>query len=93
MKAADDYQSLRAIADSCGFRLEKKETSKVSTDIIAVLLNVEAEHGDIARKLSDALANGRFTPREKVQVVKEIDEEIEALLRLKECTLNYGESI
>lgn len=91
MKAADDYQALRAIADSCGFRLEKKVAAKNGTDIIAVLLDVEAEHGDVARKLADALADGRLTPREKVQVVKEIDEAIEALFNLKQCALSYGE--
>lgn len=91
MKAADDYQALHAMADACGFKLEKKDIKPAKVNIVSMLLSVEAEHGDVSRTMADALEDGRLTRREKTRALKEIDEAVESLLRLKECAIQYGD--
>ena len=89
MKVTGDYQALRAIADTFGFRLERKEEKPVKRNIIAVLLDAEAEHGDVSRTMAEALEDGRLTDREKIQALKQIDEAIEALMDLKQAVIGW----
>ena len=71
---------LRAMQTELG--IAKDESPKES--LLEALLVASGEHGDVVNCIKDALADGRFTPREREQCQQEIDEAISALTRLRQ---------
>lgn len=80
MLMSGDLQILQALADELGVRV--LPASKTPGSVLVELMAAEAEHGDVARALADALRDGRITPREAADVAAEINEEIAAKQRL-----------
>ena len=54
-----------------------------ASSISAAVLAASAEHGDVARAITDALGDGMLTVREEANIAKQIDEAIDALNALR----------
>lgn len=80
MLMSGDLQILYALADELGVVVHAPASKAES--VIVELITADAEHGDVARVMADALRDGRITPREAEDVAREIREEIAAKQRL-----------
>ena len=71
--------------------LSKRKTAPES--VLASVLKVGKESGDVMAAVQDALADGKVTDKEKTLISREIQEEIEALEALRESINSHGKDL
>lgn len=54
-------------------------TTECSGSLVAAVLHAAAEQGDVVRAAEDALADGRITEQERIQIIREVSEARTAL--------------
>jgi hypothetical protein len=80
MLMSGDLQILHALASELGVCVQGPLEGHAS--VMHELMTAEAEHGDVARVMADALRDNRITPREAADIAREVREEIAAKQRL-----------
>ena len=90
MLMTGDLQILHALAAEFGCVVQASAGEPAS--LMQELLREQAEHGDVARALSEALRDQRITPREAEDIAREGQESIEALQRLVAAARAAAES-
>ncbi|MEP0518532.1 MAG: phage regulatory CII family protein [Hyphomicrobiales bacterium] len=74
---------LRCWAERTGQKLTPLKAKPKGKSISQILGTLSKEHGDVMRAALEANADGDFSPREAVEVLKQADEEIEVLNTLR----------
>lgn len=73
MQDTNNTRILECVAAMFGLVVEPKAVKPIG-NIVAAILESDAEHGDVNRVIRDALIDGRLTQREKARVFQEIRE-------------------
>lgn len=81
MLLSGNHSILQEMARELGLMVQGLPCKRGS--VLQNLLREQAEHGHVANALAAALDDGRVTPREAMDVAREIDDEIQALTALK----------
>jgi len=86
MRATNDYSIMEALASSVDYGVFRLPTSEDITEkgILKAVLKVVTEGGDACREIDKALEDGKVTSAEAKLCADEIDEQINALLSLRE---------
>ena len=78
MEATNDDRILIVLAEMRGYTLERKKLPDTKS-IISAVLAADAEHGDVAQRIREALADDKLTEGEKAKITNEINEAQQAL--------------
>lgn len=89
---ANDDQILRVLASMRGYRLESN-TQADAPGIVSAMLAADAEHGDVPRAISESIADGKLTERERANIIKQINEARARLDVLSSTVLHAPASI
>ena len=81
--ATDSTAIIEAQALLLGVQVLPKFKSKPESLMMSVL-KATKEHGDVSKKIAEALADGRFTAKEKQECHREVSEAIQSLAELNE---------
>jgi len=73
--------------------LNLNERKTAPESVLASVLNAGKEHGDVLATIQDAMADGKFTEREKADSAKEIREAIASLNTLLESVMSHGKDL
>lgn len=69
---------IRVMAESIGYALVRTNDAE-PRDLMTSILDVAAEHGDVAKAVNDALSDGVISDREQAEIKTKIDHAIGAL--------------
>ena len=82
-----NYSILEALAAECGYGahpLPRTEVSEQKRGILDCVLNAAAEGGEACQVISESLADGKITAKESEKCSSEINDQINALIGLRE---------
>ena len=81
-----DLTPLEILCAMFGCKLATR-TSKRAESVLEAVVEAAVEHGDVVKAVHDALADGKLTPRERDQILREIAEARNALTVLENTLL------
>jgi len=82
-----------AVVSAMQTELNLHERKTAPENVLTSVLNAGKEHGDVLATIQAAMADGKFSEREKAESAKEIREAISSLQTLLESVMSHGKDL